>query len=259
MKTKRIIALLCAASMLLAFTACDSKSGDEEKSLTESNSVEVTEKKYVESQTENTDELYYSDTVYIAGSDIPVGTYLVTCTGENGGMDIIVFSGKTEYNNYDSTHKITGGEFRNAIETNAWTEFYLYEEETAFLRLEEGNIILLDNGICEFNKCDILNETTLYQGIYKIGTDVPSGKINIKFVNDYPRVTLFESSDKYLDYHKTDRLTNGDEDNAIENNSISSGYVYSNEMYSIDLENGMILFIQDGIVEYLVDKGPIIN
>lgn len=113
--------------------------------------------------------------------------------------------------------------------------------------------------MCEFNKYDISNENTLYQGIYKIGVDVPGGKINIKFVSDYPRVTLFENSNKYLDYHKTDRLTGGEEDDAIESNSIASEYIHLDEMYSIDLEDGMILFVQDGVVEYLVDQGPIIN
>jgi len=54
MKTKRIIALLCATAMLLSFTACDSKNRDEDKSSSEaiSSSAETTEKQDAESKTD---------------------------------------------------------------------------------------------------------------------------------------------------------------------------------------------------------------
>lgn len=259
MKVKKIITIFCTTALLLSFTACDSNKNNESvpvNEVTVNNYEEI--KENVESE-ETEKELFYSDTIYTVGTDIPAGSYLVTCTGENGGMEIVVFSSETEFNNYDNTHKITGGEFRNAVEINAWSDFYLYSEESAFIRLDDGNVIMLDNGMCEFNKCNTMDMTALYPGVYEVGKDIKSGKINILFVSDYPRVTLFENSTRYLDYHKTDRLTGGEEDKAIETNSISSDYIHSDDMCSVTLEDGMILFIQDGVVECMADKGPIIN
>lgn len=54
MKSNRLFALLCATAMLLSFTACDSKKGDEDKSSSEaiSSSAETTEKQDAESKTD---------------------------------------------------------------------------------------------------------------------------------------------------------------------------------------------------------------
>ncbi len=54
MKSNRLFALLCATAMLLSFTACDSKKGDEEKSSSEaiSSSAETTENQDAESKTD---------------------------------------------------------------------------------------------------------------------------------------------------------------------------------------------------------------
>lgn len=54
MKSKRLFALLCATTMLLSFTACDSKKNDEDKSSNNvtSSSAETTEKQDAESKTD---------------------------------------------------------------------------------------------------------------------------------------------------------------------------------------------------------------
>ena len=54
MKLNRLFALLCATAMLVSFTACDSKKGDEEKTSNEatSSSVDETEKQDAESKTD---------------------------------------------------------------------------------------------------------------------------------------------------------------------------------------------------------------
>ena len=258
MKTNKLIALFCVTATLLSFTACNGKNTVEDAPPAETitSMTEVTEEN---KETESDDTFQYSNTTYTVGTDIPAGTYLITCTDASSCMNVIVFSSETEYKNYDSTEKITGGEFRNAVEINAWVDSYLYPDESLFARLDEGNIIFLDDGMCEFNKYDLSDSNTLYPGVYEIGKDIEGGKVNIDFVSDYPRITLFENGDKYLDYHKTDRLTGGDEDTAIENNSILSNYIYSSESCSIDLEDGMLLFVQGGTVKYSKDDGPVIN
>lgn len=54
MKSNRLFALLCTAAMLLSFTSCDSKKGDEDESSSEeiSSSAEATEKDETESKTD---------------------------------------------------------------------------------------------------------------------------------------------------------------------------------------------------------------
>ena len=201
----------------------------------------------------------YDDKVYIVGEDIPEGTYTVNCTKSDYGMDVVVFESKSAYKSFLNAERFTVGEYRTAIEQNAWLSLYIKENETAYIGLESGNIILLDSGMCEFSSYDVFTSNLLYSGIYVVGEDIPADNLDIKGTTDYLKIVVFDSIEKYSSYYKSERFTIGEESDAIEANASSSDYIYGDDSTSVRLEDGMVLMIDDGIGEYSKDEGPIIN
>ncbi|MBQ8435431.1 MAG: hypothetical protein IJX24_05425 [Oscillospiraceae bacterium] len=265
MKLKKFIAMIFALSILTSLSACD----DKKQATTDSKDIasetvvagddknETTEKE-VETEISNKDD-FYSNKVYNVGDDIPEDTYAINCTSTEYGMEVIVFSSKEDYTNFQNAEKITNGEYQAAIENHAWADFYLENNETAYIKLNKGNLILLDDGKCEFNKHDTSDSNTLYSGIYMVGEDINNGHVDIKCVSEYLQVTIFENKEKYLEYHKSSRFTVGEESEAIDKYSESSEFIYSDNMTSVHLQDGMVLMIDDGIGEYSTDDGPIVN
>lgn len=137
-------------------------------------------------------------------------------------------------------------------------EFFL-DELKRLDGVTDGYIILLDNGKCEFSKYDITSSQTLYSGIYVVGEDIGGEKINIKCTSENLQVALFGNKDKYLEYHKSNRFTVGEESDAIEKYSDSTAFVYTDDSTFANLEPGMIMIIEDGVGEYSIDEGPVIN
>jgi hypothetical protein len=201
----------------------------------------------------------YNNKVYYVGEDISEGDYVINCTESEYGMDVVVFKSETEYNDFQNAEQSTVCEYRNAIEQNAWLSLYIEENESAYVGMKSGNIILLDGGMCEFTKYDAINSNVLYSGIYVVGEDISAGNLDIKGTTDNLQVVVFESVENYSAYQKTDRFTVGDESDAIEANSLSSDYIYGDDSTSVKLEDGMVLMIKDGMGEYSVDGGPVIN
>ena len=201
----------------------------------------------------------YTNKVYYVGDEIPEGQYVVKCTKSNYGMDIIIFESEADYNQWQGAEKYTNGEYKRAEELYAWASFYVYEDECVYFSVKSGNIIVLDKGMCEFNKFNVKESNSLYSGVYIVGKDIDAGNININCPNEGIKVTIFENRNKYSDYHKSNRYTVGEESDALANNSLSSNYIYTGKSYSIRLEEGMILLINDGVGEYSIDKGPVIN
>lgn len=207
---------------------------------------------------ESEDEIY-SNKVYYVGDDIPAGNYAINCTKSEYGMDVVIFASKKDYESFKNAEQFTVGEYRRAVETYAWASFYVKENEFAYIGLKSGNVILLDDGMCEFNKHDTRSSATVYSGIYVVGEDIVAETLNIKCTTNYLQVTVFENSNKYTAYHKADRFTVGEESDAIEKYSSSSDNIYKDDITSVNLKDGMILMIDDGIGEYSVDEGPVIN
>lgn len=270
MKAKKILAFLFASAVMMSFAGCGGKEKITENSVSDTNTAVTNTTESTTSTTQvNTEqsenntsqpiEDVYSNKVYHVGEDLPPDTYVINCTISEYGMDVIVFESEKEYTDFQNANKTTNGKYRAAIEMYAWTDFYLNEDSNAFVNLKEGNIILLDNGKCEFTKHDTSSSNILHSGIYVAGEDINSAKIDIKCTSDWLQITIFENKYKYLSYHKTDRFTGGKEADAIEKNALSTDYIYTDNIASIDLEDGMILMIEDGTGEYSIDEGPIID
>lgn len=249
---KRVRSLLLVLVLMLAFTACGK--GSDKPAINNELNVNATNNDKTPEEIE-----IYDNKVYYVGDDIPEGSYVVNCTKSEYGMDIIIFKSKTEYAAFQNADQFTVGEYSVAIEQNAWTRLYVKENELAYVGLNSGNVILLDDGMCEFNKYDTANSNALYSGIYVVGNDIAAGDIDIKCTADGLRVVLFDSADKYAAYHKTSRFTVGEESDAIEANASSNNYVSEGKTTSIKLDEGMVMMIEGGVGEYSAAQGPEIN
>lgn len=258
MKTKFMITLI-AAAMMLNLTACDNSSSDKpiiDDDLETTNvSTDISET--AESETSNDEN--YSNKVYYVGEDIPVGGYVVDCTSTDNSMAVIVFSSSEDYENFQNAKKQTVGEFNEAVELNAWANFYLEQGDKAYIGLREDYIILMDKGQCEFNNYSLADSKTIYSGVYVVGEDIDPEKINIQCTTECLQVTLFGEKDKYINYHKTNRFTVGEESDAIDKYSDSTDFIRTNDYAYANLKDGMVMLVEDGIGDYSMDKGPIVN
>lgn len=253
---KKILSLVLVLAMALSLVACGDKTGSDEPVINDEVQMEQDTR---EDSGDIDEEEIYSNKIYCVGDDIPEGTYVISCTKSEFGMDVVVFKSETEYKAFQNADQFTVGEYNTAIEQHAWVDFYIKEGETAYIGLESGNIILLDDGMCEFGKYDTLNSNVLHSGIYVVGKDISAGNLDIKCTTDYLQVVVFENSEKYTEYHKTSRFSVGEESDAIEAYSASSDFVYKDDTTSVNLQDGMILMLDDGTGEYSVDSGPVIN
>ena len=250
---KKLFVLLLATIIVLSLAACGSNS---EKPII-NNEVNSTENVQKPNNTE-TEEIY-SNKVYYVGDDIPAGNYAINCTKSEYGMDILVFESEQKFKDFQGAEQFTVGEYQTAVETHAWANFYVEENEFAYIGLKKGYVILLDDGMCEFNKYDANLSTTIYSGVYVVGEDIAAGNLNIKCTSDRMQVTVFETKDNYVSYHQTSRFTVGEESDAIEKYALSSDYIGKDKATSVNLKDGMILVVDNGIGEYSVDAGPVIN
>lgn len=250
---KKLSAILLAIIILLSLAACGNNS---EKPII-NNDVSSTENTQSPNNTE-TEEIY-SNKVYYVGDDIPAGNYAINCTKSEYGMDILVFESEQKFKDFQGAEQFTVGEYQTAVETHAWANFYVKENEFAYIGLKKGYVILLDDGMCEFNKYDTGSSATIYSGIYVVGEDIAAGNLNIKCTSDRMQVTVFETKDNYVSYHQTDRFTVGEEADAIAKYALSSDYISKDKATSVNLKDGMIIVVDNGVGEYSVDNGPIIN
>ena len=239
--------MFLAIVMFFLFTSCNADNKDETIIKNGIETEEVSEPTETTNSENNSDSEDYSDKVYYVGDDITAGGYVIKCTGTDYAMDAIVFSSEEDYESFQNSDRFTNGEFSRAVELNAWADFSLEKDEEAYIRLNDGYIIFLDNGQCEFNKYDPSISKILYSGIYVIGDDISADKVNMICTSDSLRLTLFFDKDQYLKYHKVDRYTRGEESEAIKKFADSTDFIYTDDSIYADLQEGMIVMVEDGV------------
>jgi len=107
---------------------------------------------------------------------------------------------------------------------------------------EEGN---------EENKTAVLdsaNGLIIVPGIYDVGDYIDSANYLITCDEaDYSmKIVVFESKDNYNNYQNSNRVTNGEELTAIEQNALYDCYLQTGEVGYLSLKSGYVLLVDDG-------------
>ncbi len=247
---KKYIVFILGLTFLLSLVGCGS---DDDAAIIKDN---IPTTQTVETGNNGSSEVeLYSDKIFHVGDDIPEGSYVVCCIESNYALEIDVFENEDKFSDFENAEKVSNGDYWRAIEQNALASFYVNKNEFVYINLKVGNVLLLDNGLCEFYRYDVSSSNTLYSGLYVVGEDISANNANIECITSYLKITVFENTDRYLAYHQSKRTSSGEERDAIENNSIYSEFIYKNDIVSIDLEDGMILMLDDGIGEYTTNEG----
>ena len=134
---KRICSLLVVILLMISLNACGNSSDElaindkveSEQDTTidksgETSDIETKSDATVSNNEEESEEVY-SNKIYYVGDDIPEGTYIINCTKSEYGMDVVIFESETEYEDFQNAEQFTVGEYRAAIEKNAWANFYI--------------------------------------------------------------------------------------------------------------------------------------
>ena len=198
--------------------------------------------------------------VYIAGDDLRAGQYRLTCVeADYSSMHVVLFEDKTAYENYQKTQRSTGGEEMRAIEKYALAEYYLKEEETGYVGLHTGIVLMLENGKARLAEWSGIGKGTdtpfsdsaamIGAGVFVAGRDIREGQYTLTCVDsDWSmEVDLFESVERYEAYHRSSRYTNGEEADAIEQNAFSSDYIGKGKSCYLDLRSGSVLMLKNGV------------
>ena len=192
---------------------------------------------------------------YFVGNDIEASHYLLACTETEYSMQVIVFENMEAYKKYHQTCRFTNGEELAAIEQNALYDCYLNADETVYLNLADGYILLIDDGKGELNELNMDNSTAWYSdeniglcsGVYFVENDLDTAQYSLTCTDSYMQVIVFENIDAYKTYHQSSRFTGGEESEAIKKNAAFNEYVYEGDSIAINLQAGNVLLISDGI------------
>lgn len=179
---KRIVALMLAGMMALSFTACGSSgekatSTDDIKGKVEDTLKDISEKDG-EKPADTAKEHYEIDLSagnYIAGTDIPVGTYNITATGGSGnvsssnmysgGLNEIMGSPAEEGYSIDSF---------NGLKMDSGVTLSLSSSVTIHLISEDAEVsAVTPRTVADATPID------LGSGNYTAGTDFPAGTYNL--------------------------------------------------------------------------------
>ena len=188
---------------------------------------------------------------YEVGKDIPNSDYIITCEDTNYSMRVIVFESKNDYDNFQNSERGNTGQWRAAVEKNALYDYYLSANDTGYLSLEKGYIMLIESGTGRINKFDVKNNDTpeLYRGIYFIDDDLQANPYSFsceKAGSYYMHVIAFENKNDYINFHSTEQINSGQERAAIEQNALYDFYLMEGETGYLNLESGYVLLIDNG-------------
>ena len=197
--------------------------------------------------------------VYIAGDDLRTGQYQLTCTETDWSMHVVLFASRSAYEEYHKTDRWTVGEERRAIEQFALAEYDLEKDETGYLGLQDGTVLMLENGkgkLSSWSKLPQAAETVFNEsaaaictGVFVGGQDILEGQYTLTCTKaDWSmEVVAFENVDRYRSYHRTSRFTNGEEQAAIDTYAFSSSYVGEGESCYVNMKPGSVLVIRGGL------------
>lgn len=265
---KKYLSIILAFSILLLLAACGEKTTDPNPTQSEDistapagHSPNISEGEQTTSDTNNRSGIPIYSGIYTVGDNLGTGSYIVTCTEASYALKVVVFDSIEAYNNYYAAERVTNGEELAAIEKNALVDFYVQEDESYFLGLNKGQVVMFDGGEGSLDKIDLSkaniqrenlwfdgNNSPLCTGVYFVGKDITEAQYKLTCAaSDWSmEVTIFASVDDYLSYHKSSRFTNGEESDAIQQYSMSDSYVDEGDACFVDLKEGYVLMVKNG-------------
>lgn len=196
--------------------------------------------------------------VYRVGTDLTTGRYIFTCTDAEFSAHVTVFENEEKYLRYHKASRFTTGEEWDTLAENAFSDDYIYPDETYTLNLKEGNILMIEDGrgtlILENgespNVSDVLNGKTILvtDGVYQPGNlDIGTYILSCGQSDYSMEVVVFENRAAYDSYLASDRFTNGEEKTALELNAWSEYYIEPGEACYLHIGGEEIIRIDNGI------------
>lgn len=266
---KKHLSIILAFAILLLLAACGEKpinpnpaQSEDVSTSSADNSSNISEEEQTTSGTDGRSGIPVYSGIYTVGDNLDIGSYTVTCTETSYALKVVVFDSIEAYNNYYAAERVTNGEELAAIEKNALADFYVQEDESYFLGLNKGQVVMFDDGEgmlerIDLNSADIErgslwfddDNSPLCTGVYFVGKDITEAqyKLTCTATDWSMEVTIFASTNDYLEYHKSSRFTNGEESDAIQQYSMNDIYVDEGDSCFVDLKEGYILMVKNGI------------
>lgn len=261
---RKYLSAILTLIILLTLVACDAKPLDSEP--TQGNNISTSSAGNPssvsgEGHTGSGNGIPAYSGIYTVGDNLDAGSYTLTCTETSYALKVVVFDSIESYNNYYAAERVTNGEELAAIEKNALVDFYVEEDETYFLGLNKGQVVMFDSGEGNLEKIDLRktdvkradlwfdgNNSPLCAGVYFVGKDIAEAqyKLTCTATDWSMAVTIYASADDYLSYHKSNRFTNGEESDAIRQYSMSNTYINEGDTCFVDLKEGYVLMVKNG-------------
>ncbi|MBP3649034.1 MAG: hypothetical protein J6K73_04550 [Clostridia bacterium] len=116
--------------------------------------------------------------------------------------------------------------------------------------ISNDELILLNNQIkAELGKRNIEVDNLISNGVYVVGKDIRADQYLLTAVlTDYGMTIItFETEDCYNAYFSTKRFTVGEENAAVEANANGKIFIRNAETATLNLHDGMVLLIKDGV------------
>ena len=196
--------------------------------------------------------------VYTAGDDIAAGGVVLTCTETSWSMQAILFESAEDYEAYHASDRDTVGEEMRAIESYALADLELYEDDSGYIGIGKGNVLLITDGTADCRPAQedtepaaelfAESEEAICSGIYTVGADIREGRYTLSVTDSEwsMDIIVFASVEDYLLYHQTRRWTNGEEWDAISQYSQLEEYLYEGSSFHLNLKSGNVLMLRGG-------------
>ena len=147
---RKYLSAILTLIILLALVACDAKPLDSEPIQSDNISTSSAGNPSSvsgEGHTGSGNGIPVYSGIYTVGDNLDAGSYTLTCTETSYALKVVVFDSIESYNNYYAAERVTNGEESSAIEQNAISDFYIDQDESCYLNLREGMVLMIDDGV----------------------------------------------------------------------------------------------------------------
>ncbi len=248
---KKVMLFAICMIILVVFSSCGTT--DSTDKLSEQSNTVADSSLQTDAQTDDVVlKSSYPKGIYQVGVDIPAGTYVVS-KGEGA-----VFTDKEHGENIlNILNSGNEDEANKMLNKTAVQRFIAYSDHKVFVSLKEGNTVVITNEeACEFNAYDVNVFNILYSGVYTVGDDIDSGKIDVYCTTEFFEAAIFESYDKYIDFIKENANAElvADSIRILNEYALSVNSIDYEENVSLELKEGMVMSVNCyGSSEYVVD------